>query len=251
MRCFLVSSLLVAASLSSARADRKISPAALVELERGERLYREKDYAGAIAAFDAGYELDPKPIFLYDKAQALRMAGDCASAIETYKAFLATKPPEHEAIRARKNIENCAAKLPQEPAPVETEPPPAVTPPSPPPPPIREAPAPTLIVEQRAWWHDRVGVTLATTGVVALGLGAGFAVAARKAADDTALATNVDEWGARRATWQRDRVIAGVAAGAGVALVALAAVRFSVHDRTVRVATTGSQGAVLAIGGAW
>lgn len=252
MRCFLVSSLLIAGLLSTARAERPISPAALVELERGEQLYRDKDYAAAIAAFDAGYQLDPQPIFLYDKAQALRMAGDCASAIEAYEAFLATEPPEHEAIRARKNIENCAAKLSRSPAPPVEETAPAARVPRPvlpPRPRVRKESLPAG--EERAWWHDRVGVTLATSGVIALGLGAGFAVAARKAADDTALVTHLDEWNERRAAWQRDRLVAGVAAGTGIALVALAVVRFSTHDRTVRVTSTAHGGAVVAIGGAW
>lgn len=253
MRCFLVSSIVIASLLASAHADRKISPAALVELERGEQLFRAKDYAAAIAAFEAGYALDPQSIFLYDKAQAQRLSGDCAAAIETYKAFLATRPPEHEAIRARKNIANCEATLPPSPA----------TPPAPPVPVVEPAPpavvvsaalpaAPSSVArEERAWWHDRVGVTLATTGVIALGVGAGFAVAARTAAGDTAFASSVDEWSHHRAVWQRDRIIAGVAAGAGVALVTLAAIRFSVHDRTVQVAATGGDGAGLAVGGAW
>ena len=66
-----------------------------------------------------------------------------------------------------------------------------------------------------------------------------------------ALARDVDEWSDHRATWQRDRIIAGVTAGAGAALVTLAAIRFSTHDRTVRVAATSSGGAVFAVGGAW
>ncbi len=254
MRCFLISSILIASSLSSAHADRKITPAALLELERGEQLFRAKDYAGAIAAFEAGYALDPQSIFLYDKAQAQRLAGDCAAAIATYKAFLTAKPPEHEALRARKNIENCEATLPSAPPP---QPPPPPVPRAEPAPPAVVASAalpaepPTLIREERAWWRDRVGVTLATTGVIALGVGAGFAVAARTAADRTATASGVDEWSHHRALWQRDRIIAGVAAGAGVALVTLAVIRFSVHDRTVQVAATGGGGAGLAVGGVW
>lgn len=251
MRCFLISSVLLLAS-TSAFADRKISAAAKVELERGEQRFRDKDYAGAIAAFDAGYAIDPQPIFLYDKAQAQRLSGDCTSAIDSYKAFLATDPPAHEAARANKNIASCEAKLPppspilvEEPAPAE-EPEPAAAPV------VRaQDTAPPALTEERAWWHDRLGVTLATTGVIALGVGAGFAVAARNAAADIALARDVDEWSEHRAAWQRNRIVAGVAAGAGVALVTLAVVRFSVHDRTVRVAPASSGGAVVSFGGSW
>jgi tetratricopeptide (TPR) repeat protein len=248
MRCFLISTLLLVAS-TQAWADRKISPAAAVELERGEKKFRDKDYAAAIAAFDAGYALDPQPIFLYDKAQAQRLSGDCRGAIESYKAFLATSPPANEASRARKNIENCEAVLPPlAPEPIVAEQPEPVTRAAAA---DRRPPLQAVITEEKAWWHDRVGLTLVTTGVVALGVGAGFAIAARQAAADTALARDVDEWSDHRATWHRDRIIAGVAAGAGAALVTLAAIRFSTHDRTVRVAATSSGGAVFAVGGAW
>ena len=170
MRCFLISSILVASLLASAHADRKIRSAALVELERGEQLFRAKDYAGAIAAFEAGYALDPQSIFLYDKAQAQRLSGDCAGAIATYKAFLATKPPDNEALRARKNIATCEATLPPPAAPTAPPAQPAsrapIIEPAPQPViasrPLPAAPPPT-IREERAWWHDRLGMTLATT----------------------------------------------------------------------------------------
>ena len=110
MRCFLISTLLLCASTQIARADRKIGGAALVELERGEAHFRDKDYAAAIDAFDAGYAIDPQPIFLYDKAQAQRLAGDCRSAIVTYNEFLDTGPPATEAARARKNLASCEAQ---------------------------------------------------------------------------------------------------------------------------------------------
>jgi hypothetical protein len=87
--------------------------------------------------------------------------------------------------------------------------------------------------------------------VIALGLGAGLAIAARQAAADTALAVDTDQWSDSRRVWQRDRIIASVAAGAGATLVTLAVIRFSVHDRTVRVAATPGSGAVVAVGGQW
>jgi tetratricopeptide (TPR) repeat protein len=244
MRCCLVSWLVLVAS-TSAHADRTISPAATVELDRGEQLFRDGDYAGAIAAFDAGYALDPQPIFLYDKAQAQRLSGDCRSAIESYRAFLATEPPDREAQLAHKNIANCEAKRVMAPPVVDERPVPEPTA-------AAFDPAPTVsATEQRAWWHDRVGITLAATSTLALGLGLGFAIAARDAAQGTALALDVDEWSARRAAWRRHRIVAGVATGAGITLVTLAAIRFTVHHRSVRVAAAPGGGAMVAIGGPW
>jgi tetratricopeptide (TPR) repeat protein len=249
MRCFLISSLLLVSSATTALADRKISESAKVELERGEARFRDKDYAGAIAAFDAGYALDPQPIFLYDKAQAQRLSGDCASAIESYKAFLATNPPPNEATRAKKNIASCEASLPpsvpepvapvedREPAPFEDAP---------------RASAPIAIErEQRAWWSDTLGVVLVTSGVVGLGVGVGFAVNARSAAYDTSQAANTDDWSEARDRWQRDRIIAGVALGAGTTLVVSGVLRLSLRDRDVAITPAQSGGALVSIGGAW
>lgn len=249
MRCFLISSLLLVAAATNVRADRKISDAAKLELERGEQRFRDKDYPGAIAAFDAGYALDPQPIFLYDKAQAQRLSGDCASAIESYNAFLATDPPANEATRAKKNIASCEASLPlpveepaapvehREPAPIED---------------AASAPVPIAIErEQRAWWSDTLGVTLLTSGVVGLGVGVGFAVSARTAAYDTSQAGDTDTWSDARDRWQRDRIIAGVALGAGTVLVVSGVLRLSLRDRSVAVTPASSGGAMVSVGGAW
>jgi tetratricopeptide (TPR) repeat protein len=245
MRCFLISALLLV-SANAANADRKISDAAKLELERGEARYRQKDYAGAITAFDAGYALDPQPIFLYDKAQAQRLAGDCTSAIETYQAFLATKPPEQEAVRARKNIASCEATLPP---PVEQEPAVASEPA-----PVQAQPEPIAAVvqrEQRAWWSDGVGMTLVTTGVIGLGVGAGFAVAASSAAHDTANAFDTGEWSDAHDRWSRNRLVAGIALGAGATLLVTGVLRLSLRDRGVAVTPAGNDGAMVSFGGAW
>jgi tetratricopeptide (TPR) repeat protein len=230
-----------------ALADRKISDAAKVQLERGEVLFRLKDYAGAIEAFEAGYVLDAQPIFLYDKAQAQRLSGNCRAAIETYKVFLATDPPANEATRARKNIANCEAQLPPvvepkpeldtELAPVEED--------------KREQPIASVQREDRAWWGDGIGMTLLTTGVISLGVGVGFAVSAQAAADDTNLAVDTTQWSAAYERWSRDRLIAGVALGAGATLVVSGVLRLSLRDRSVAVTPTGSHGAMVSLGGAW
>jgi hypothetical protein len=250
MRCFLISSLLVITFTRVGFADRKISDAANVELMRGEEKFRQKDYAAAIAAFDAGYAIDPQPIFLYDKAQAQRLSGDCRTALATYKAFLATEPPHSEASRARKNVEQCEAMLPpppHEPEPVvDSEPSPIedVAPPS-------RAPAASIREQQRGWWTDGVGVSLVTAGAISIGTGLGFAVAARSAAADATLATNVNEWHDANQRWERDRIIAGVALGSGAALLVGGVLRLSLHDRGVAITPASGNGAVVSIGGAW
>ncbi|HEY5948189.1 MAG TPA: hypothetical protein VIV40_21985, partial [Kofleriaceae bacterium] len=112
---------------------------------------------------------------------------------------------------------------------------------------------PAPIREQRAaWWGDGLGMTLLTTGVIGIGVGTGFVVMARSAAADTALATNTDEWSAANARWQRDRIVAGVALGAGAALTISGVLRLSLRDRTVHVAPPAAgNGAVVSFGGRW
>jgi tetratricopeptide (TPR) repeat protein len=115
MRRFLASAVVVAAILGApdaARGDpREMDRDAKRELERGLDLFDAGDYDDAIEAFDAGIAIDPHPDFLYAKAQAQRMNGECDGAIETYRGFLATSPPAKEAKPARFNIERCEKEL--------------------------------------------------------------------------------------------------------------------------------------------
>src|SRR6185503_3018129 len=125
--------------------------------------------------------------------------GDCRAALATYKAFLATEPPPNEAARARKNVEQCEAALPPplEPEPVvDSEPSPIedVAP-------LRSAPVVSIREQQRSWWTDGLGVSLVTAGAIGIGTGLGFAVAARSAAADATLATNVNEWHDANQRW--------------------------------------------------
>ncbi|MDB4968757.1 MAG: hypothetical protein JWN44_4446, partial [Myxococcales bacterium] len=90
-------------------------------LERGLRSYAVGHYDDAIAAFQRGYELQPRADFLYALGQAQRMKGDCRAAASSYRAYLRTAPPEKSAAPARQNLERCqrelAASPPAAPAP--------------------------------------------------------------------------------------------------------------------------------------
>src|SRR5260370_37308701 len=59
-------------------------------LEKGERLFRQGDTAGAIAAFEAAAKVDPKdarPHYL--RGVALEKKGDLAAAAEAYRQAVA------------------------------------------------------------------------------------------------------------------------------------------------------------------
>ncbi len=249
---------------------RRISASARRELDRGLALFQARDYAGAILAFDLGYAIDPHPDFLYAKAQAQRIGGDCRGALASYDAFLETRPPEKEASRAQINMARCAellaASAPRvEPPPAAAAPSPAPEPepepvsapetqPAPEPRPARRDAAPTTA---RAWWKDRPGLALAVTGTAALTTGAVFAWRARSAAEAAGGAGDVTAWYELESAHHRDRTVAGIAAGLGAALIATAGVRLvwasrTSGDRAVTAAATAAPGgAALWLGGAW
>lgn len=54
--------------------------------------FKAQRYDLAIQKFAAGYRLSAAPLFLYNLAQAHRLKGDCAEALNRYRAFLATDP---------------------------------------------------------------------------------------------------------------------------------------------------------------
>src|SRR5438046_3550488 len=120
MRLCLASAFIVLIATPVLADPRPMQPTAKAELDRGLERFAAHDYVTAIAAFDAGYAIDPHPDFLYAKAQAQRLGGDCRSAIDTYTAFLASAPPASESELAKGNIAKCqqllAASHPVEPA---------------------------------------------------------------------------------------------------------------------------------------
>ena len=62
--------------------------------DKGKQLYAAKDFVGAVAEFEAARAIDPQPRYVFNLAQAQRMAGRCADAVTSYEAFLATAPVE-------------------------------------------------------------------------------------------------------------------------------------------------------------
>jgi tetratricopeptide (TPR) repeat protein len=56
--------------------------------ERGQRHYSLGEYADAVTSFRQAYELTNNPELLFNVAQAHRLAGNCAKAVEVYRHFL-------------------------------------------------------------------------------------------------------------------------------------------------------------------
>jgi hypothetical protein len=94
---------------------------------------------------------------------------------------------------------------------------------------------------------------LAGGGVLALGVATVFVFRAQSNADDAQNADLLGEWTAARSAWVADRIVVGVSAGVGAALLIGAGYRFwrASHrvDRVVARPSTG--GAVLSLEGRW
>src|SRR5262249_52360184 len=251
---FLVSSIVVVAFAGSAAAEpRRMTSAAKAEFDRGLELFAAHDYAGTIAALDAGYAIAPPPDFLNTKAQAQRLGGDCRGALVTYNAFLATSPPPREAKVARDNVAKCEKLLAASTTSPEPEPKPE---PNAEPLPTPRAPERDRVepIEQPAWYSDRTGLILAGGGVLALGVATVFVFRAQASADDAQNASLLGEWTAAHSAWVADRIVVGVSAGVGAALLIGAGYRFwtANHvDRVVARPTANGQGAVLSLEGRW
>ena len=88
-------------------------------LERGLALYRSGSYAAAIAEFEAGYALLPRPAFLLNIAQAWRKLGQLERARSYYQRFV-ERAPAHDPARPQVlvAIEKIDAQL-REPPPAE------------------------------------------------------------------------------------------------------------------------------------
>jgi hypothetical protein len=80
-------------------------------LERGLRKYKAEDYPAAIREFQAGYECEPWPEFIFALAQARRLSGDCSGALEAYHRYLATSPAQERVDRTLLEIRRCELAL--------------------------------------------------------------------------------------------------------------------------------------------
>ncbi|HMF44127.1 MAG TPA: hypothetical protein VKQ32_25815 [Polyangia bacterium] len=79
--------------------------------EQGLRLYNVQSYDEAIGEFKTGYQIDPRPEFLYALGQAQRMNHQCKAAIVSYEAFLRSGPAAKQEAAAHDQIAACRAEL--------------------------------------------------------------------------------------------------------------------------------------------
>ena len=187
-------------------------PEATALFTRGLERFAARDYAAAVADFEAGYAIDPRREFLFSEGQAKRLAGDCKGAVALYQRFLATNPTGVQANATQMALGRCAQHLADHPEVVVVQPP--RQPPPPPPPAIK-------------WWRDPFGLGFAGAGVVGVGVGIGFIVARHDADHAPSYNGYGQRWSTAESRWQ-----VGVGTLAlGTALTAIGVVRFVVVRR--------------------
>ena len=205
-----VSSLSAPADAGGDRTARRLRRHALAH-------YKSGDYAAAARDFRAAYEIEAHAELLYALGQSLRLAGDCAGAIDAYQDFLITGPDDAQAGAAREKIEVCRQVL-------------APTPAAPAPPPVA-APRPTARPlatpvsparrPTRSWVRDPIGGILLAGGVAAAGTGTWLWLDARDEGKDGEAAHGQSTTGA-------------ILIGASGGLVAAAVIRYALVRRNGR-----------------
>ena len=170
-----------------------LSAEAQAHYQAGLAHYAGRRYAEAIAALRAAYELEPRREILFARAQATRLAGDCAAAVPLFEQFLATSPPERQVEATRLALSRCQQGTPAAAALVAPAPPivGAPVPAAAPAPGSAQRPqaapvtlAASLPAGGRARWHrDLVGGALAGAALVSAGVATGFFFAAAQASD--------------------------------------------------------------------
>jgi hypothetical protein len=150
-------------------------------VERAAAAFDREDWNGASRALADAYLIDPRPVFLYGRAQAERLAGRCNVALPLYDRFLAVERADTEAAElARVNRNNCAAVVAKQ------------TPSEPPPPSTRRgtgANRPRDTAAKAPWYRDPAGGVLVALGGVSTVIGGsvlGIALSRDKQASNAA-----------------------------------------------------------------
>jgi tetratricopeptide (TPR) repeat protein len=106
---------LVITAAPTLKADPAAAETAKAHAERGMVSYNLSDWPAAIGEFRAAFQADPRPEYLFSKAQAERLGGEYTAAILSFKAFLRTSGSSSARVAATEAlIAECQAKLEEE-----------------------------------------------------------------------------------------------------------------------------------------
>jgi tetratricopeptide (TPR) repeat protein len=135
--------LLVAVLGGVAGAEEPRDVEAREHFKRGTAFYDAERWQDAVVEYDMAYRLSDRPALLFNIAQAYRMDGQYAAALQAYRSFLKRKPDAANRADVERWIQSLEAFVAsaQPPPP----PPPVAAPPAPPPPVAAPQPNATYI----------------------------------------------------------------------------------------------------------
>lgn len=154
----------------AARADPPPADAAELAHRVGKQAFADGDYPAAAERFDQAYRLSGDPTYLFNLAQAKRLAGDCRAAHRSYLAFLDRMPdaPNRADVEGKiAELERCAR-------------PPVRLTPVPVPVPVADAGADPLAIARRSKRRARtrrLGITVAVISALTMAAAIGVAAA--------------------------------------------------------------------------
>jgi hypothetical protein len=78
---------------------------------RAQVAFDVQNWAGAAQEYQAAYQAEQKPDYLWGLAQAQRLGGDCVAAIRSYKAFKRAEVSATQGTAAEMQITKCEAEM--------------------------------------------------------------------------------------------------------------------------------------------
>lgn len=212
------------------------SPEARAHLESGVKLYRLRDFDGAIAQYKAGALLEDAPTFWFNLGQCYRLLGRYEEAIWHFKQFLTRAPTAVGEVRVA--AESFIAQMRSEQERQAMRQPPME--------PLTDSPSPppAAIAKPEPWYRDGLGWGLAGSGTVAGAASLWLFLDARSIDQDV----NEEQTQSRRVELREaaeDRRLAGtiIAVGGGLLLVA-GVVKLAIPPRSGGIEVSVSPGAV-------
>jgi hypothetical protein len=248
--------LVVIAALAALEMTAAADPTAEDHFNAGQEAYARGDFSTAIGEWQASYMLSGENDLLFNLAQAMRLSGDCAGALSTYRKYSAGDPAASEQHKlaedfARDLEAKCGAKQVQ-----------VVDPPRPAP-----QPTPTPVAglndrEDRATHPDRTlkiaGLATGGAGVAVLATGLILGRHASSIGDEvtSACRTTCDwaTWKDKDAAGRRDAAIGRALDVAGVVGIAGGAVLyyFGIRQGAITVSPRSHEdGVVVTWSGSW
>jgi len=234
--------------------------------EEGQRFYNIGEYDQAIEKFKASYVQVPAPLLLFNIAQAYRLSGDCEQALRSYETYLREVPKPANKRQVDQAVQICEQKIAAE---TPAEPPPVAKDPAQPEPTrVAEAPAepesePEAEVDDEPEAGARpgrtkkiIGIAVGATGLALTATGAYFGLQASSQASDIEEfdGTWDQSWEDKESAQRRNRVLAPVLIGTGVAAIAGGVFMYLWGDREatdaaeLAVAPTADGGALYVSG---